>query len=144
MGSFIQTPRNKKEIVPVEHPKITIPRHESHSAHWEVCLISSGVLYSSHCHNLASFNCLECSGWAASLWISDQEHFLASSLPPVFALPKSTFQLDLHFKRRVGVGGGDLREQLPNKDPFSASLWREVEMGIQNLLGIMTTLNSGD
>lgn len=47
--------KTKKEIASDERTKSTIPRHESHSMQWVVCVISSGVLSPSHCHNLALF-----------------------------------------------------------------------------------------
>lgn len=40
---------SKGEIAPHKYTKSTIPRHDSHSVWWVVCLMSSGVL------NLALF-----------------------------------------------------------------------------------------
>lgn len=123
MGGFIQTPRDKKEIAEDEYTKSTIPRHESHSVQWVVCLISSGVLAPSRCHNLALFKVpgVPRAGRLATdirLWTL----FGITTASRFSPCQKALFRL-ISISKAEGVC--HLREQLPNKGPFSASFFGE-------------------
>lgn len=123
----MQTLRNKKEIAPDKHTKSSIPRHDSQSVRRVVCLMSSGVLSSSHCHNLALFKLPGVPRACRPAVDVRLRTLFGITRASCFRLAKKHSLSPISISK---VKGG----LLPNEGPFSASLWGEVELVIQSPL----------